>query len=89
MHMLHFIKNDVRSTTGSILQNIGILTNKNSIEDLCQNNLKELRYKMIENKDVWKVNFIHEITEAKFNKLEVENFTREELDDILHFLCTS
>ena len=40
-------------------------------------------------KDEWKVKFIHEITDVKFNKLEVENFSTEELVEILSHLCTT
>ena len=36
-----------------------------------------------------KINSIDEITNVKFNQLDVEQFTREELDEILAFLCTS
>ena len=43
----------------------------------------------IDEKDEWKVKFIHEITDVKFNKLEVENFSTEELDEILSHLCTT
>ena len=44
--------------------------------------------------DIWKMVFeeiddINEITDVKFNQLDVEHFSREELDEILNFLCTS
>jgi hypothetical protein len=43
----------------------------------------------MEENDKWKVQFIREITDVKFNKLEVPNFSDEELDEILSHLCTS
>ena len=36
-----------------------------------------------------KIDFINEITNVKFNQPDVEQFSREELDEILNFLCTS
>ena len=88
-HLLNFIKHDVRSTTGSNLRNLLLLTDKNTIDDLCKDDIRKLKYNEIDGKDVWKVNMIHEITDIKFNKLEVENFTQDELDEILSHLCTS
>ena len=88
-HLLSFIKHDVQSTTGSNLRNILLLTDKNNIDDLCKDDIKKLHYHQIEDQDSWKVNFIHEITDVKFNLLEVENFLNEDLDEILSVLCTS
>ena len=87
-HLLNFIKHDVRSTTGSNLRNHLLLTD-NTIDDLCKDDIRKLKYNKIDCKDVWKVNMIHEIRDIKFNKLEVENFTLEELDEILSHLCTT
>ena len=87
--MLHFIKHDVRSTTGSNLRNLLLLTDKNTIDELCKDDIRKLKYHQIDCKDAWKVKMINEITDVKFNKLEVENFSHEELDEILSHLCTS
>ena len=70
-HLLAFIKHDVWSTTGSNLQNILLLTNKHTVKDLCKDDIKKLKYTCIEDKNIWNVNFIHEITDVKFNELEV------------------
>ena len=87
--LLSFIKHDVRSTTGSNLRNILLLTDKNNIDDIGKDDIHKINYNRIDPKDNWKVGFIREITDVKFNQLEVENFTREELEEILNFLCTS
>ena len=87
--LLSFIKHDVRSTTGSNLRNILMLTDKHNIEDVTKDDLQKLEYAPIDENDKWKVNIIKEITDIKFNKLIVEDFTTEELDDILEYLCTS
>ena len=87
--MLHFIKHDVRSTTGSNLRNLLLLTDKNTIDELCKDDIRKLKYHQIDCKDAWKVKMINEITDVNFNKLEVENFSHEELDEILSHLCTS
>ena len=87
--LLTFIKHDVKSTTGSNLRNILLLTNKHKIEEITRDDIQKLEYAPIDEKDKWKVGYIKEITDVKFNKLRVENFSTEELDDILEYLCTS
>ena len=65
------------------------MTNKNTIEEICLDDIKSMKYNQIKTEDAWKVGFIREITDIKFNQLEVENFSKEELDDILTHLCTT
>ena len=88
-HLLSFIKHDVQSITGSNLRNLLLLTDKHRIEELCKDDIRKLKYHQMEENDKWKVHFIREITDVKFNKLEVPNFSDEELDEILSHLCTS
>ena len=85
--LLAFIKNDVRSTTGSNLRNILLLTDKSNIEDLRKDHIREIKYHNVDPTNEWKIGFIKEITDVKFNQLEVENFSKEELEDILEILC--
>ena len=66
-----------------------MLTDKHNIEDVTKDDLQKLEYAPIDEKDKWKLNIIKEITDIKFNKLIVEDFTTEELDDILEYVCTS
>ena len=47
-----------------------------------------MNYAPIDENDKWKVNFIREKNDIKFNKLIVEDFSIEELDNILEYLCT-
>ena len=71
------------------MRNILLLTDKPSVEDVTRDDLRKLEYAPIDKEDKWKVKFIKEITDIKFNKLIVEDFTTEELEDILEYLCTS
>jgi hypothetical protein len=87
--LLSFIKNDVRSTTGSNLRNILLLSDKNHIEEICIDDIRKMVFEEIDDRDKWKIDFINEITNVKFDLLDVEHFSREELDEILNFLSTS
>ena len=86
--LLAFIKHEVRSITGSNLRNLLLVSDKNSIEELSKEDIKQLKYEQIAENDVWKGKMINEITDIKFQRLEVENFSIEELDEILFHLCT-
>ena len=88
-HILKYVKSDARSITGSNVRNIVLLTEKYAIEDISKHDLKELKFHEIAIEDEWKVNFIKEITEIKSNQLGLNEFTSEELNDILRYLCTS
>ena len=88
-HILNYVKHDVQSTTGSNLRYILLLVGKTTIEEITTHDIKELRYHGISFEDNWKVDFIHEIIEIKNNQLEVNEFSKEELNDILEYLCTS
>ena len=43
----------------------------------------------LESDDQWKIEPIKEIIEAKAGNMEIPGFSKEELDDILLYLCTS
>ena len=87
--LLTFIKKDVRSTTGANLRNILHLTNQTDIEEIKRHDVKLLKYKEIDPEDNWKLAMIKEITDVKFNQLDVENFEMKELEEILEFICTT
>ena len=65
------------------------MTNKNHIDELRKEDVQKLGYQNENQNNYWKIGFIKEITDLKFNQLEVDNFSKEELDEILTFLCTS
>ena len=51
-HLLNFIKHDVRSTTRANLRNLLLLTDKNTIDDLCKDDIRKFKYNKIDCKDV-------------------------------------
>ena len=65
------------------------MTNKNHIDELRKEDVQKLRYQNENQNNYWKIGFIKKIIDLKFNQLEVDNFSKEELDEILTFLCTS
>ena len=88
-HILKYVKSDVRSITGSHIRNILLLTEKDTFADISKHDIRKLINHKIASEDQWKIGFIREITEVKNDQLGLNEFTKEELNDILAYLCTS
>ena len=87
-HILSEILSDVRSTTGSNMRKIMLLTDRNCISDVEKDDVKNIQYAKVREEDRWKINIVNEIIETKAEQLYVDNMSQEELDDILWMLCT-
>ena len=87
--LLNTIKYDVRSITGSNLRKIMLLVDKPNIELLDVHDANKFQYHKIKPEDSWKLSFVREITDLKFNKLSLDGFSFEELEDILFHIATS
>ena len=87
--LLNIVKHDTRSTTGSNLRNILLLTGKHKIEDLNDSDVNNYCYAPVESEDLWKINMVREIIDVKAGQQNVDNFSEEELEEILNFLCTT
>ena len=87
MLMMEAMK-DVRSVTGSNMRNIMLLLGKSSIESVKLEDLESLTYFRLGNEDRWKIPMIKEIVDIKSGEMEVPGFELEELNDLLHHLCT-
>ena len=64
-----------------------IVPGKSSVEQV-ETNCQNLKYFPLDEKDRWKVDLIKEVIDAKNDDLEVPGFEIDELETILHHLCT-
>ena len=87
--MFNVIKNDCQSVTGANLHRISKLVNKVNIDHLVPNDAFSICYHSIPETEIWRVDMINEITDAKFGMSEIPGFSHEELDDMLRFACIS
>ena len=87
--LLNIIKNDARSTTGQNLRNMMLLFDKNSIDEIEEKDIIEYVYAPVESKDEWKVQMTKELIDVKNKELEIENLSKEEVDLMIEYLCTS
>ena len=83
--LLNIARNDVRSTTGSNLRKIMLLSGRNRIEDLKD---VDIPYHAVPPDEAWRIGFVKEIVDLKHGELEVPGLLKKELDSILEYLCT-
>ena len=84
------IRRNVLTFTGSNLRKISSLMNKSDITELKSSLVKQnLVYEPIPEGEKWKILIVEEIIDFREGKLEIQGFEREELDEILEFICVT
>ena len=66
-----------------------LLLGKSRVEDVKLEDSTSMTYHTLDPSEAWKVSSIKEIINTKAGMLEVPGFQIEELEEILHHLCTS
>ena len=89
MKLLQLIRHDTRSTTGSNLRNIMLLLGKVTIDEIRLNDIDSFEYSSVLPDNQWKVDMVREIIEVRGDELKIDNFSRQELDELMEYLCTS
>ena len=87
--LLNLVKFDVRSTTGHNLRKIMLDTNRTSVESVKSSDINSVKYHPLNEDEQWKVNLVHELNGLKYGKLELDNFSDEEIEEMISFACTS
>ena len=85
---MKIVKTDTRSTTGSNLRNILLLTEKDTIQDIDFKDIEHLVYSPVKVEDLWKIDLVKEIVDVKADQITVENFDDEDLKNILEHICS-
>ena len=86
-NLLNLVKNDVRTTTGSNLRKIMLLSGKNTIKEVLDSRL-DFEYHKLEEEEVWKESMLKEIIDIQNEENTMEALDNDELTDILEYLCT-
>ena len=86
--LLETVKADVRFTTGFNLRYIMLLVGENNIDQL-KAGCTDFEYQKIEESQEWRINFVQELVDIKNEDLEVPEFKRTELEEILEYICTT
>ena len=87
--LLNIIQHDTRSVTGSNIRKILLLTGKDDISNVSKYDIDNIVYAEISDENKWRVDLIKEITDVKYNQLNIEGFSVEECNEILEYACIS
>ena len=87
--LLRTIRNDCRSTTGSNLRNILLLTKKHDSTMLVPSDVLEIDYLPVPEEDKWKISLVKELIDVKWGEASIGVFSTNEIDDMLDHICTS
>ena len=66
-----------------------LLLGKVSIDDIRQKDIDNFEYSPVLPENQWKVDMVKEIIDVQADQLNVEKFSREELQEMMEYLCTS
>ena len=87
--LLNIAKNDVRSVTGSNLRQIMILCEKNTVSELWPLDINQIKYHEPSENDLWRLDMLDELMEAKHGDLDIPGFTAGELEVLRDIICTT
>ena len=86
--LLELVKKDTRTTTGSNLRRIMLMAGKQQIEDLHGADTEIIEYHKVPESQSWRTNFLKELVEVQQGELEVLGMAKQDLDQILNYICT-
>ena len=82
------LMNDSRSTIGKNIRRLMIRFNCGTYKELEKNIKKDIPYMPADEKDLWKIEAVKELTEAKYDNSILPSFTVAEIDDIRRHIST-
>ena len=86
--LYHLTKDDVRTTTGSNLRNILLLTDKLHVDELHPGIVDNIKYHQIEQEEMWRISMVKELIDLNHGDMILpEGWSAEDLDMILNFVC--
>ena len=86
-NLLSLVMKDARTTTGSNLRYIMLTSGKHSIPQLLKSEV-DIEYHKLGEDQLWKVDMLKEIVDALNDEITIDGITRDELNEVLEYLCT-
>ena len=88
--LLRLTMKNTQSVTGRNLRGIMLLTRKSKVEDLTEDDVKNIQYHALSSTEQWRIVTIKELLEIKSGERELpEDWSWGELEDVLNVACTS
>ena len=88
--LIRLTKNNTMSVTGKNLRGILLLTQKSRVNDLEEEDVKNIKYHHLEETEMWRMTVINEVLQIKSGERELpDEWSWQELEDVLELACTS
>ena len=66
-----------------------LLLGKHTIDEVKSNDIDKFEYAPVMPDDTWKIDMVKELIEVRENQASIENFSADDIEDILEHLCIS
>ena len=88
--LIRLTMTNTQSITGRNLRGILLLTKKSRVQDLEEEDVKQIQYHHLEESEQWRIVVIKEVLEMKSGERELpEDWSWQELENVLEVACTS
>ena len=87
--MVNMCETDTMTKTGNNLRTIMLLTNKNAVLEVKDSDLSSKIYKQIPEGEEWRVPLLNELIEARYNRDMLQEFSYEEIGDMIDLASTN
>ena len=77
------------SRTGYNLRTIILICEKNDISHVSPSDLTTLKYPEVPLGEVWRIPFLRELMEIRYDPEMLQNFTIDEIEDMINFISTT
>ena len=84
--LLEIAKNDVRTTTGTNLRKIMLLSGRKNIDDL--KNI-DIDYNKVTKENEWRIDLLKELVDIRQGDLVLHGVESDEVEKILEYVCTT
>ena len=88
-NVFHIIKHDCRSITGHNLRKIMQYCGKSRISELTSVEVGKMTYHPIPNNEVWRISLVEELLDIRSNSSNIDDWSKEELSDLLEYISTT
>ena len=68
---------------------IQLLTNRAKYDAVNYSDIDRIHYAELKEDDRWRIDIIKQMVDIQFGQNELENFSYEEISEILNYACTS
>ena len=88
--LLRLTMKNTQSVTGRNMRSILLMTKKSRVEDLTEEDARNIQYHSLDDTEQWRIVTIKEVLEIKSGEREIpEEWSWQELNDVLAVACTS